>query len=442
MEQFVRSFLARQVPCICDHLVTTALQRKLFSAKQMTKIKVVRYSVQAVSAKQIAPLIIAKPTTALADETVQIHIENLQSNQPITLHSALKTEQNDIWESYSHYISSSDGIVQVDKDKSHGGSYTGCEPMGFVWSLKPSPGSPEHSRLRKHDVTVPFVVQVSVLDGHISEWSSDQTALAVINLDLWYMAPGVRRINIRHNGIVGTLFLPAGHGPFPGIVDLWGGVPGLIEFRASLLASHGFATLALAYIGHPDLPYPKGYLGVTSEYFEEAYNFLKNQPQVVKDRIGIIGYCSGVFISLRMATEMLSIKPRCVVGVSGAHFWVMSTRTGHLYAFLTENILPEIVSEMVTLALSKPSGIRGTGLFSLLPGFELWQRTHLQFLLTRLSYLGRPDDTPVLVELNQVLALLTQLNNSIMNSNRSNGSRLQEYLATSSKRKTRNGTTW
>jgi len=35
-------------------------------------------------------------------------------------------------------------------------------------------------------------------------------------LNRWFIAPGVRRIAIRENGIVGTLFLPPGEGPFPG----------------------------------------------------------------------------------------------------------------------------------------------------------------------------------------------------------------------------------
>lgn len=39
-----------------------------------------------------------------------------------------------------------------------------------------------------------------------------------------------------------------GPGPFPGILDLWGGGGRLMEYRAALLASHGFASLALDYL--------------------------------------------------------------------------------------------------------------------------------------------------------------------------------------------------
>ncbi|KAJ0069786.1 hypothetical protein NL108_014340 [Boleophthalmus pectinirostris] len=40
----------------------------------------------------------------------------------------------------------------------------------------------------------------------------------------------------------------AGPGPFPAVLDLWGGGGNLMEYRASLLASHGFAALALDYL--------------------------------------------------------------------------------------------------------------------------------------------------------------------------------------------------
>lgn len=62
------------------------------------------------------------------------------------------------------------------------------------------------------------------------------------------------------------------------VIDLFGGIGGLIEIRASLLASHGFAVLALAYCDYEDLPFQleKGDL----EYFEEDANFLLRHPKV------------------------------------------------------------------------------------------------------------------------------------------------------------------
>lgn len=52
------------------------------------------------------------------------------------------------------------------------------------------------------------------------------------------------------NTIFITVFfnLSEGPGPFPGVLDLWGGGGKLVEYRAALLASHGFAAIALDYM--------------------------------------------------------------------------------------------------------------------------------------------------------------------------------------------------
>lgn len=64
-------------------------------------------------------------------------------------------------------------------------------------------------------------------------------------------------------------------------MDLFGGVGGLIEFRASLLAARGFAVLAVAYFAYEDLPTLLEEIDL--EYFEEAANLLLAHPKVFKD---------------------------------------------------------------------------------------------------------------------------------------------------------------
>jgi hypothetical protein len=70
----------------------------------------------------------------------------------------------------------------------------------------------------------------------------------------------------------------AGKGQFPGIIDLYGSIGGLCEHRASLLAGHGFAVLALAYFQFEDLP--ENLSDVRLEYFEEALALMLRHPQV------------------------------------------------------------------------------------------------------------------------------------------------------------------
>lgn len=70
----------------------------------------------------------------------------------------------------------------------------------------------------------------------------------------------------------------SGPGPFPGLIDLYGTGGGLVEYRASLLASRGFVTLALAYLAFEDIPAIPDILEL--DYFGEAVEFLRKQQQV------------------------------------------------------------------------------------------------------------------------------------------------------------------
>lgn len=65
-------------------------------------------------------------------------------------------------------------------------------------------------RLRKMNVCSPLLVNISVHSGHMTEGFMERTPLAATLIERWYMAPGVKRINVQQNGVRGTLFLPPG----------------------------------------------------------------------------------------------------------------------------------------------------------------------------------------------------------------------------------------
>ncbi|MED6269382.1 hypothetical protein CHARACLAT_032526 [Characodon lateralis] len=114
------------------------------------------------------------------------------------------------------------------------------------------------------------MVHISLLEGHVSPSEQQITELAAVTAERWYIAPGVKRIEIRQNGVVGTLFVPPGPGPFPAVLDLWGMGGGLIEYRSSLLASRGYVSFSLAYFGHKDLPSPPNCINVGDSYFKAS----------------------------------------------------------------------------------------------------------------------------------------------------------------------------
>ncbi|XP_009079920.1 PREDICTED: acyl-coenzyme A thioesterase 1-like, partial [Acanthisitta chloris] len=117
-------------------------------------------------------------------------------------------------------------------------------------------------------------------------------------------------------GVVrGSLFLPPGDGPFPGVIDMYGDEGGLIEFRSSLLATRGFAALSLPYFDFEDLP--KVMKELRLEYFEDAARFLQRHPKVKGPGVGVIGTGKGGELALSMITFLPEVVAAvCISGCS------------------------------------------------------------------------------------------------------------------------------
>ncbi|KAM3588164.1 uncharacterized protein V6R79_023117 [Siganus canaliculatus] len=265
--------------------------------------------------RSVPPLLSVHPVRALVDETLTVTVENLDPGSAVTLHSLHQSEDKDYWEAYGHYVSDHRGSVSVSEDFSFGGTYTGKESMGLVWSLRPVPGSRKGLRLRKTDVCSPLLFHISVYAGHLSEGFREQTPLASTLVERWYIAPGVQRIQIRDRGLKGTLFIPPGPGPFPGVLDLWGGGGGLMEYRASLLASRGYVVLALEYFFPDELKSADLFF----RYFQSAFHLLQQHPQVIPTRVALLGLSLGSIVVMYLAANVL--QPSCCVCISGGHLY-------------------------------------------------------------------------------------------------------------------------
>ncbi|XP_074961734.1 peroxisomal succinyl-coenzyme A thioesterase-like isoform X2 [Phalacrocorax aristotelis] len=206
----------------------------------------------------------------LFDDPVQICVAGLLPQQVVTLRASLVDESGELFQAHAHYRAGSNGELDLSHSPSLGGSYSGVEPMGLLWSLQ---SKAPYKRLAKRNVLTPFYVEFEVYEGHMET----SCLLGKCTNERWFLGEGVKRISVREGRLKATLFLPPGPGPFPGLIDLYGSGGGLVEYRASLLASRGFVTLALAYMAFEDLPAMPEILELG--YFEEAVNFLRKQQQ-------------------------------------------------------------------------------------------------------------------------------------------------------------------
>ena len=82
---------------------------------------------------------------------------------------------------------------------------------------------------------------------------------------------------------------------------MFGSHGGLLEFRAAILASYGFAVLALAFFNYKDLPTSVKNLDL--EYFMDAVQWLASHDCVYQHGIGIIGVSYGGQVALQLAAE-------------------------------------------------------------------------------------------------------------------------------------------
>ncbi|XP_068127980.1 acyl-coenzyme A amino acid N-acyltransferase 2-like [Hyperolius riggenbachi] len=315
-------------------------------------------------------LLTISPEVALADEQVKIRAWGLPPQQIITIRAWLKDERGKFFYSRAFYRSDEEGKVDLDHTPATGGDFHGVHPMGLFWALR---CTTPFFRLIKRDVMEsPFEIHLEVychLEMNVMPECSPEASTC---LRRWYVAPGVQRVQVRKGRVRGALFLPPGDGPFRGVIDLFGGFGGLVEFRSSLLASRGFAALALAYFAYEDLPETYNSLDLT--YFEEAIHFLSNHPKVSRGGVGLLGLSKGGEVALAMASYLPQVAATICIngtvaasgntnygdiflpGISPMSERILFAHNGSYYAFYTYGDPTNPENEANMLPIEKATG--------------------------------------------------------------------------------------
>src|SRR3954452_18487214 len=107
-------------------------------------------------------------------------------------------------------------------------------------------------------------------------------------------------MEIRDTGLIGTLTMPVGPGPHPGVVALSGSGGGIPSWWGSLLAPHGIAVLAAAYFGIESLP--SAICEIPVEIVVAAGEWLRGQPEVRNGLVGLVGGSKGAELALLAAS--------------------------------------------------------------------------------------------------------------------------------------------
>ncbi|XP_015275544.1 PREDICTED: LOW QUALITY PROTEIN: acyl-coenzyme A thioesterase 1-like [Gekko japonicus] len=283
------------------------------------------------------------PAAGLADQPAKIAVWGLAPSQEVTLRALVVDGHGSLFDSCAHYQADTQGKVDVSKDSSQGGDYTGVEPMGLFWTLSPAAMEKPYHRLDPGQVKTPMKVDVSVHQGYSPPAALPGRILARASMERWFTLSEVRRIRLKEGVVRGSLFLPPGNGLFPGVIDMFGDEGGLVEFRSSLLAAHGFAALSLPYFNFEDLPQVMEDFHL--EYFQEAARFLLCHPKVKGPGVGVVGTGKGA----ELACSMMTFLPEVVAAVCISGCSSITTSTLH-YGKLT---LPGLCFNMSKIRISE-----------------------------------------------------------------------------------------
>jgi dienelactone hydrolase len=221
---------------------------------------------------------------SLLDQEINIIIGKLYHKEIISIQANTIDDNGIKWVSNASFEANNCGVVDLALQSPIAGSYEGIDPIGLLWSMQPESGNPSSFKVKREEYSVTLRV------------FRDKQEVASKDIIRLRKSPEVKQIPIKENGLVGILFIPPSEKPLPVIITLSGSNGGLGENRAQLLASHGFAVLALSYFGVEGLP--TKLQDIPLEYFETAFNWIKAQSNLDNSHVGIYGASRGGELAL------------------------------------------------------------------------------------------------------------------------------------------------
>jgi dienelactone hydrolase len=226
----------------------------------------------------------------LLDERFDVRLSGFPPRRTVTVHARLALD-GALWEGRAVVRTDDAGTADLDEQRPIAGTYDRADAMGLVWSAE---------RVGDH----PVCDGRTRTDGNVSLTATvDGQVVASATVERKFAADGVTRHAVRDEGLVARLYEPAGDGPHPGLVLLGGSGGGFPSRRAaSLLASRGFAVLALAYFGTGDRP--ADIVGIPLGYVGRAVEWLADHDQVRPDPLGVVGWSRGGELALLAASQL------------------------------------------------------------------------------------------------------------------------------------------
>ena len=230
------------------------------------------------------------PTERLLMDPSRIVLLGAPPGAEITLEATLTDRGGQAWSSRGVYFADSTGSVDPSRSASLAGTYRGLDGEALFWSMQPAtlleldaagPSMDEidsprrypdfdafdassEMRLKPVDVAIRARITGDLAEAHPAVLEAIQTVRLV--------GKRVERTLVSDGEVRGVLFEAPGEGPHPLALVVAGSSGGAWETKASLLASYGITSFAVAWFNYPGRP--DHHREIPMEYFSRAMRWL------------------------------------------------------------------------------------------------------------------------------------------------------------------------
>ena len=284
-----------------------------------------------------SPTIHVSSSTVLLDEPVEISVLNLTAHEQIEIEVLCKDKSNKVWVSRATFQADDSGMVNVAMQAPLSGSYSGMDAIGLFWSMECTNKEFPY-----------FVWNEQELQTHISVYSQDKLRTQ-ITIHRLLALPEIEKRDVREHGLVGTFFYPKSMKKGPGVIVIPASVGGIPETLAKLLASRGYAVLALGFFGLDGLP--ANLENIPLEYFQKAMQWFKEQPQVDPNNVAILGQSKGAELALLWAATLPDEMNAVIAYVPSSFVYGGSPNLNQVnwtYKSLPIPFMPHITDDLAT----------------------------------------------------------------------------------------------
>ena len=229
------------------------------------------------------PVLTIKPAKRLWRDAADVQLAGAPPGEKVELTATLTDNAGQVWSSRGVYYADAFGRVTPATQASLAGTYDGVDANGLFWSMLPvTPDALDDCAnpacldgrpptFAKLDATKDVKVALSARLGGASAAKAGASDLEAHQM-AGFVGDNVAREVIASGDVVGVLYYPSDVDAPPPVILVTGSDGGAYERAAALLASHGFAALALAHFNYEGRPDSLSHIPL--EYFESALDLM------------------------------------------------------------------------------------------------------------------------------------------------------------------------